>query len=176
MPDRIDDYKKFWNDILLPDYQDFMSEIDNVRKAFHLASSLFHMCDWLYWGNKTYIDANFTFVDKNGTAQPVNDERTFANAVRDLCPDFELIRGIANSGKHLQIRKGQHAASPISAANTYVTGTGYGIGGYGLGPYGGAPRVRQQGPNDQDIEMTDLAKRIHDMWLKLCAHHGFPLK
>lgn len=169
MPDRIDDHKKFWNDVLLADYQDFMGEIDNVRKAFHLASSPFHMADWLYWGNKAYIDANFTFVDKNGAAQPVSDERTFANAVRDLYPDFELIRGIANAGKHLQIRKGQHAASPVSASNTYVTSTGFGIAGFGMGPYGGTPRVRQQGPNDQDIEMTDLAKRIHDIWVKLCA-------
>lgn len=176
MPDRIDDYKKFWNEVLLPDYQEFMKETDNVRKAFHLASSLFHMADWLYWGNKTYIDTNFTFVDRNGAAQPVSDEKTFANAVRDLCPDFELIRGIANAGKHLQVRKGQHAASPVSAANTYVTSTGYGTGGHGMGPYGGTARVRQQGPNNQDVELTDLAKRIHDMWVKFCTDHNFPLK
>ncbi len=177
MPDRIDDYKKFWINVLLADYQDFMGEIDNVRKAFHLASSLFHMADWLYWGNKGYIDTKFTFVDQTGAAQPVSDEITFANAVRDLYPDFELIRGIANAGKHLQIkRRGQHVASPVKASNTYVTSTGFGIGGFGMGPYGGTPRVRQQGPNDQDIEMTDLAERIHDMWVKLCADHNFPLK
>ena len=176
MADRIDDYKGFWNGVLLADYQDFLSEIDNVRKAFHLCSSLFHMGDWLYWGNKAYIDANFTFLDKNGVSHPVTDEKTFANAVRDLHPDFELIRGIANASKHLQVRKGQHAASPVNASNTYVTSTGYGTGGYGTGPYGGAPRVRQEGPNNQDIEMTDLAKSIHDMWIDLCDRHSFPLK
>lgn len=175
MVDRIDDYKKFWNDILLADYQDFLQEIDNVRKAFHLASSLFHMADWLYWGNKTYLDANFTFLDKNGNPQQVSDEKTFANALRDLHPDFELIRGIANAGKHLQVRKGQHAASPVSAANTYVTSTGFGSGGFGTGPYGGSARVLQQAPNNQDIEMTDLAKRIRDMWIDLCRTHNLPL-
>jgi hypothetical protein len=106
----------------------------------------------------------------------VSDEKTFANAVRDLCPDFELIRGIANASKHLQIRKGQYAASPVSASNNYVTSTGFGIGGFGMGPFGGTPRVRQQGPNDQDIEMTDLAKRIHDMWVKVCTDHSFLLE
>jgi hypothetical protein len=176
MIDRIDDYKKFWNDILLADYQDFMQEIDNVRKAFHLASSLFHMADWLYWGNAAYINANFTFRDRNSQLRPVSDEKTFANAVRDLYPDFELIRGIANAGKHLQVRKGQHAASPVSASNTYVTSTGFGVSGFGTGPYGGTPRVRQQGPNNQDIEMTDLAQRIHDMWIDLCKIHNFPLQ
>jgi hypothetical protein len=37
----------------------------------------------LYWGNQD-IDANFTWLDGSGVAQPVKDERTFANAVRDL--------------------------------------------------------------------------------------------
>lgn len=106
----------------------------------------------------------------------MNDEKTFANAVRDLYPDFELIRGIANAGKHLQVRKGQHAASPVSASNTYVTSTGVGVGGFGTGPYGGTPRVLQQGPNNQDIEMADLAQRIHDMWVDLCKTHKFPLQ
>lgn len=176
MPNHIDDYKKFWNDVVLADYQDFLNEIDNVRKAFHLAGSLFHMADWLYWGNKTYIDANFIFVDKNLLSQPVIDEKTFANAVRDIYPDFELIRGIANAGKHLQVRKGKHSASPVSASNTYVTSTGFGAGGFGMGPYGGTARVLQQGPNNQDVEMTDLATRIHDMWVKLCRDHNFPLQ
>lgn len=176
MTDRIDDYKKFWNNIVLIDYHEFMTDIDNLRKAFHLSISLFHMGDWLYWGNKSYIEANFSFADRNGSPQPVSDEKTFANAVRDLYPDFELIRGIAHAAKHLQIRPGQHAASPISAANTYVTGTGFGTGSYGTGPYGGSARVRQQSPNNQDIEMTDLAPRIYDMWIKLCASHSFPLQ
>ena len=176
MSDRIDDYKKFWNEVLLPDYEDFMSEIDNLRKEFHLAISLLHMADWLYQANKPYIDANFTFTDKNGNLQPVIDEKTFANAVRDFYPDFELIRGIANAGKHLQIRKGNHRGAPENAANTYVTSTGFGSGSYSMGPYGGSPRVRQQGPNGQDIEMTDLAERVRDMWEKLCEKHNFPLK
>lgn len=152
-----------------------MEDVDNLRKAFHCAAALFHMADWLYWGNAAYIDAHFTFADKNGQQQKVEDEKTFANAVRDLCLDFELIRGIAHAGKHLTVRPGKHAASPVSAANTYVTSTNYGQGAYGAGPYGGTPRVVQEGPNNQDIELTDLATRIRTMWLDLCRAHGFPL-
>jgi hypothetical protein len=176
MPTKIDDCKKYWNELVEPDYREFMAAIDDMRRAFHCASSLFHMADWLYWGNKAYIDANFTFRDKNGINQPVYDERSFANAIRDLHPDFELIRGIANASKHLLIAKGKHAAAPSSAANTYVTPIAYGEGSYGVGPYGGSPRVRQEAPNNQDIEFTDLAKSIYDMWIKLCQRHGFPLQ
>ncbi len=172
---KIDDYKKYWNEFVEPDYSEYMAAIDDMRKAFHCASSLFHMADWLYWGNKTYIDANFTFKDKNNIGQAVGDEKTFANAIRDLCPDFELIRGIANAGKHLKIAKGRHAAAPVSAANTYVTSTEYGEGSYGIGPFGGTRRVRQEAPNNQDIEFTDLARAVRDMWIDLCAKHGFAL-
>ena len=173
---RIDDYKKYWNEVVLPDYEDFMSDVGNLRKAFHLAISLFHMTDWLYWGNKEHIDANFTFLDKDANSQRVTSESTFSNSICDYDPDFELIRGIANASKHLKLqRPGQHAASPTNAANTYVTSTGYGVGSYSTGPYGGSPRVRLQGPNNQDIELTDLAGGIRDMWLRLCRERNIPL-
>jgi hypothetical protein len=173
---KIDDYKKYWNEVVIPDYDEFFADLDNLRKAFHCAGSLFHMADWLYWGNQGYIDANFTWLDGNGVAQPVKDERAFANAVRDLHPDFELIRNIANAGKHLEIKKGKHAASPVSAANTYVSSTGFGIGGWGMGPWGGTPRVRQEGPGGADLELSDLATSVRDMWIVLCARHGFSLR
>ena len=88
----------------------------DLRKAFHCAGSLFHLADWLYWGNKTYVDANFTFKDKSGATQPVTDEKPFANALRDLCSDFELIRGIANAGKIIQVKPAKHPGAPASAA------------------------------------------------------------
>lgn len=173
---KVDDYKKFWSKVVLPDFTDFQSEPDNIRRAFHLANSLFHMADWLYWPNKAYIDATFTYRDKNGAAQRVQDEKTFANAVRDFHPDFELIRGIANSAKHLQLNnRGRHPASPSHAANTVVQATGYGEGGFGSGPYSGTERVMLEGPNNQDLEFSDLAESVKTMWETLCRIHNFPL-
>ena len=57
----------------MPDYDDFFADLDNLRKAFHCAGSLFHMADWLYWGNKAYIDAKFTWLD--GTCPTACQER-----------------------------------------------------------------------------------------------------
>jgi hypothetical protein len=172
---QIDDYNKYWNQVVVPDYDDFFGALDDLRKAFHCASSLFHMADWVYHGNKAYIDANITWLDGNGVVQRVTDEKTFANALRDLNPDFELIRNIANAGKHLLIKKGKHAASPVSAANTYVSGTGFGIGGFGTGPFGGSPRARQQGAGGADLELSALATSVRDTWITFCARHGFSL-
>ena len=100
----------------------------DLRLAFHCAVSLFHMSDWVYEAEKATVDASFTFIDKNGVTQPVRNSKQFANALRDLEPDFELIRQIANSAKHLKLsRSSPHPGAPTHAANT--SGTGYGEGG-----------------------------------------------
>jgi hypothetical protein len=93
----ITDCRSFWRDIIVPDYNDFTAKIDDLRRAFHCAISLFHLSDWVYAAHKPYIDAHFSHRDKNGVARPVSDAKTFANALGELHPDFDLIRGIANS-------------------------------------------------------------------------------
>ncbi len=173
---RVDDHPSFWREIVTPDYEETVSKIDDLRRAFHCAISLFHLCDWIYVAHKAFIDATFTFKDKTGAAQPVSDEKTFANALRDLNPDFELIRGIANSAKHLALRnKGPHPAAPNSAANTRVQATGFGEGGYGKGPWGGSPRVMLEGPLGQDLEFSDIAKSVYEMWKTLSQQYNWNL-
>jgi hypothetical protein len=172
----VQDYQTYWRDVVEPDYRDFHAKIDDLRCAFHCAITLFHMCDWVYVAHKSYIDANFSFKDKNGVAQPVNDEKTFANSLRDMCPHVELIRGIANSAKHLQLKKsGSHPSSPSHAANTRVQSTGWGEGGYGQGPYGGTPRVMLQGPQGQDLEFSDIATSTYQLWKSLAQQHAWQL-
>jgi hypothetical protein len=113
----VTDCRSFWRDIVLPDYNDFTAKIDDLRRAFHCAISLFHLGDWVYVAHKAYIDANFTYRDRNGAARPVSDEKTFANALGELHPDFDLIRGIANSAKHLLLTNPRpHPAAPSHAA------------------------------------------------------------
>ena len=72
------DYPSFWREIVVPDYNDFGAAIDDLRRAFHCAISLFHLSEWVYVAHKAYIDANFTYRDKNGVVQPVTDEKAEA--------------------------------------------------------------------------------------------------
>jgi hypothetical protein len=166
----------FWRDIVVPDYNDFAAKTGDLRRAFHCAISLFHLSDWVYLAHKAHIDANFTFRDKNGVARPVTDEKTFANALGDLHPDFDLIRGIADSAKHLLLSNPRpHPAAPSHAANTPVQSTGFGQGGYGTGPYGGTPRVMLEGPRGRDREFSDLATSTFEMWKRLSQQHNWQL-
>jgi hypothetical protein len=172
----VTDCRSFWREIVVPDYNDFGAAIDDLRRAFHCAISLFHLSDWVYVAHKAYINANFTYRDKNGVVQPVTDEKTFANALGQLHPDFDLVHGIANSAKHLALKNPRpHPAAPSNAANTRVQSTGFGEGGYGAGPYGGAPRVMLEGPGGQDREFSDLATSMLDMWRGLSQQHNWHL-
>lgn len=171
----VTDCAEYWNEILVPDFDDFIKQIDDLRKAFHCAISLFHMCDWIYVFYGLQVCSSFTYKDNNDATQAVSDEKTFANALRDLCPEFELIRGIANSAKHLQLRgTGGHPASPSNAANTRVQSTGWGEGGFGMGPWNGSPRVMLQA-TDGDLEFSAIATTVRDMWKQLASNHGWPL-
>ena len=171
---RIDNYRSFWRDIVTPDYNDFMNQREDLRRAFHCAISLFHMADWVYLTHKAFIDAQFTFVDKNGTQQRVQDEKMFANAVRDLHSEFELIRGIANSAKHLEIRRGKHPASPTNAANTSSQSSDWDQAEWDVDPWNGRG-VILAGPGGNDYKVTALADSTYKMWSSLCRQHGWPL-
>ena len=123
----VTDCLSFCREIVVPDYDDFNAAIDNIRRAFHCAISVFHLCDWVYRAHQPYIDANFSYRDRNGVVLPVTDEKTFANALSDLHPDFDLIRDIANSAKHLVLtNRRPHPASPSHAAKIRVQSTGFG--------------------------------------------------
>ena len=175
---KLGDYTDYWNHLLKADRDAFLAKPDDLRLALHYASALFHMHDWVYWGNESYIKTHFTFADKHGEVSPVKNSIMVANALRDCNIDFELVRGIANAGKHLHLKsatKKHHTNAPNNATNTVVQSSGWGIGGYGVGPYGGSPRVMLVGPNGQDLEFSDLGESTYQMWIKLSKQHGWEL-
>ena len=106
----------------------------------------------------------------------MRDSKQFANALADLEPDFELIRQIANSAKHLKLsHSSRHPWAPTHAANTHSGGTGFGEGGYGVDPYGGSPRGMLAGPLGADREFSSIAETVQKMWLSQEKAHGWSL-
>lgn len=168
---RIDDYKVYRTEIVQKDYDDFRANRDDIRAAFHCAISLYHLADWVYDAHKTRIDTTFTF-DANGP-QRVIDEKTFANALADINPDFELIRTVANSAKHLVVtsKPKARAVPPHTAshaANTQNQTTGYGQN-FGNN-FGGGTRVVLEGDGRA---LTEIAESVLKMWGTLFKQHGW---
>lgn len=98
----ISDYKAFKAAIVDVDFAEFQRKSGDLRSAFHCAISLFHLSDWVYVAHQAMIDSSYTY-QKNAQNHAVRKASDFANALADLHPDFELIRGVANSAKHLQL-------------------------------------------------------------------------
>ena len=163
----------YWSSMVEPDFNEHQADLADLRRALHCAESLNHVADWVYHTHEAAVCSAFSFKDRNGATQAVSDASTFANALEQQHSDFGLIRGIANAAKHLKLNNVRPVANaPSHAANTRVASTGWGEGGYGKGPYGGTPRVMLEAAGG-DLEFSDIAASVQQMWLALNAKHNW---
>lgn len=175
---KVTTYSEYRAEIVEPDYNDFIKDDGDIRAAFHCAISLFHLHDWVYQAHKAYIDANFSFL-KLGAPIAVSQASEFANALADQYPQFELIRGVANSAKHLALhpanprRPPQPPSTPSHAANTFSEGGGWDGGKWDQDKWDGAPTVKLEGANGQHLVLSNIATKVRDMWDTLFAAHGW---
>lgn len=160
----------FWTEMVEPDCDEYRKNIASLRYAFHSASSLFHLHDWIFYTDQSTVKT-FTYLDKLQMTKPVTKPSHFANHLEQLNSNFGLIRGVANAAKHLVLTTPSPVQnSPSNAANTQVQSTGYGVGPHGVGPYGGSPRVVIQAQPD-NLEYLDIMDDVFKMWLTLKAKH-----
>jgi hypothetical protein len=175
---KIDNCKKYWNELVEPDYQEFQANQGDVRKAFHCAISLFHMADWVYKekGLDYWSSAGLYFTDKTGAAIAVHDDKSFANALATIDPNFELVRNIANSAKHFSLSKpGSHPSSPSDAASTYSI-RAFDPSVFSPTVFDTTARVMLEGLDGRLLLFLNLAKSVHETFEKFCARHGVALK
>jgi hypothetical protein len=146
-------------------------------KHFICAISLFHMADWVYKekGLAYWTSVGLGFVDRTGATIAVHDDKSFANALSAIDPNFELVRNIANSAKHFSLSKpGSHPSSPSHAAKTYS------IRAFDPSVFSPAfdttARVMLEGPDGRRLLFLNLAKSVYETFEKFCAEHGVALK
>jgi hypothetical protein len=128
--------------------------------------------DWVYAAHKTSIDAKYTYVDDDGSTQPVSSSSHFANSLGQGHPEFQAMGGIANASQHLALwpmpaGRVNPQETPSHGANTYVMGAAFQPGsGFQTGYW-----MQQTTPND--IEFATLAKSVMDMWNRLFRAEGW---
>ena len=168
---KIDTYREFMRSVVEPDFQEFMADKGNLRKAWHCAGSLFHLHDWVYEAHKSRIDAKYTFHnDKTKQTRPVSSKVQFADSLGQTHPNFELIRGIANASKHFKRRQDRPSkvnppGMPSYAANTYVSGTAFQPGAFQSNVFQTGRVKLQSSPTD--IEFAGIAQSVFNMWNQL---------
>jgi hypothetical protein len=170
---KIDNYVLFKRDYVDIDLQEFMEDRSNLRKAWHSATSLFHLSDWVYHAHKVIINARYTFTDRNNNVKPVREVSQFANALGQQFSDFQLIRGIANASKHLKLDRSPPGRRdppemPSNAANTY-TSVGF-SNDFDASFYKGEVMLQAQ---PKDIPFAALVQSVSDTWVAVFAREGW---
>ena len=175
---KIDDCKKYWDEFVEPDFQDYVAQQGDLRSAFHCAISLFHMADWIYKekGLTYWQNVGLQFTDKNGAQVAVHNDKSFANALVTIDPNFELVRNIANSVKHFSLTKpGAHPSSPSHAANTYSLPPAFSPHVFSPNAFDTTAKVMLEGPNGNDLRFLDLANSVRTTLRNFCTAHSVPL-
>lgn len=80
--DRISNLEEYWKAVVLRDIEDHIQDSTDLRKAMHVAISLYHVWDW---GKEGFTDWP--------------DHKAFY----DRSEDFRYLRDICNAFKHLQL-------------------------------------------------------------------------
>lgn len=176
MVQKIDICKIYLRAIVEPDFNDFIADKSNLRRAWQSASSLFHMHERVYSAHKPTIDAKYTFTNRHGVIESVSSNECFANALGQLYPDFQLVRGIANASKHFALRTAkpgtQNPPGMLSnAANTYVTGSIFQPGVFQENVFQGGAVMLEAQPGE--IEFSSIAQSVLKMWKALFEQEGW---
>lgn len=99
----------------------------------------------------------------------------FANELEKMNGDFGLVRGIANSARHLALQsKRSNEDAPNRASLAQITMSGYGQFGYGMRPWGDTARVTLK-TTDEFREFAEIAKSVFEMWRQLSRKYDFGL-
>ncbi|MBN9532650.1 MAG: hypothetical protein J0H10_04760 [Alphaproteobacteria bacterium] len=154
---KITNAREYFDEIAFPDFGEANANPASLRYAFHCASSLYHLHEFVFAEHKSAL--NF------------KKARDFDRELCEKSGDFKLIRDIANTAKHMELDRDPQRITHI--ANTAVQSTSYGEGNYGAGPWGGGQRVRiHVGPNSYE-EFSHVATKVMSMWQSMFAENGW---
>jgi hypothetical protein len=77
----------FWREIVVPDFEEYRANLDDLRHALHTAISLFHVHDWVFTENKSRLCEKYLInpKDRGGASK-------FADALERESTEFVVIR------------------------------------------------------------------------------------
>ena len=154
---KITSAREYLDEVVEPDFVEASSKLDSLRSAFHCASSLYHLHEFVF--------SDFQSVLGFKTA------REFDKSLCAKSKDFQLIRDIANTAKHMELDRDPQRIRHI--ANTAVQSTAYGEGPYGVGPFGGGKRVRIHVGTSAYEEFSSVAKNVMTIWREMFSTNGW---
>jgi hypothetical protein len=88
---RVETARDFKTIVVDADYDAYKADPLNLRLAYHLALSLFHLKDW------THLQYS------NDPRWPLKKKKAYQKALEKRCPEFGYMRDLANAVRHAEI-------------------------------------------------------------------------
>jgi hypothetical protein len=160
---KIETSVEFLNQMVLVDYNEFLKYPTDLRRSFHLATSLFRLRDWVFhqYGPGRWKKPN-----------------NLQQYLETKCTDLALVSDIANASNHLKLRPNSR-----HDRNSALTGAGNVLATFVPNsamttPY--APSRHYQGgcyvlvsrDSGSKIRFADVAENVLKMWQQLFKDEG----
>ena len=156
---RIETAAEFLTQMVLPDYEELLRNPTDLRKAFHLATSLFQLRDWVFleFGSQRWAS--------------VEQLQQF---LQNKCTDFGLIRDVSNASKHLRLTSPSTPATGVTwAGDTFATLVATGLALSSARHYQGGSDILIAVDSGVPVRFAKVAENVIKMWQQLFKDEGW---
>ncbi|WP_086008780.1 hypothetical protein [Nitrospirillum viridazoti] len=145
----------FFRSTVKPTVDEFLASPWDIRRGRLAALVLYHMAD--YWAAERYEST----VTKQDLAKKMRDE--LPNLRKELikkCPDFQLIRDVADASKHAKL------AFPriLSSSDQITASQGIFAAPFGAGVFNSAAEITAELDDGTKKSLTEAVRSVLDMW------------
>jgi hypothetical protein len=153
---RLDSARKYYSEILKPEYDDFFAAPATLRSAFRVAGALFHFRDWLFEFHRAELEAHFGTTLASAGALWIEVEK--------INGQFGFVRDVANASKHVRLK--HHPSTSM----THVANTSLEVGAFDSAASDTA-RVKMK-HGTVDVDFDECARALFRYWTELSQKIG----
>ena len=150
--------RDFFNNHLKPNYRDWLNLPLDERLAKNAVSDANNMAARIF---------NFWNANDISKIGDVLDEGAYRNYLSSKCPDFGLVRDIADAHKHVELNR---STRRVTRSDQTQSGTmGWGEGGFGEGRFGGVEQLVITLDDGSKRPLTAVMGNVINMWEQLLS-------
>src|SRR6266567_5811146 len=160
---RITNSAEFKTQVLDQDYADYKRDLTNLRLAYHLAVSLFHLRDWTFAEHSSA--ANWPYASTVGGYQ---------RDLENLCAEFGYMRDLANAVKHKDVDPSKKPSTQmVGLANTGISMAALQPGAFQDNAFQKRTGIVSETATTQHVDFEKAEDAVMNMWNSVFATNNW---